>query len=145
MSETSQDQLAVALLFVGRHLLEKATAEMAAKGSAFTEADPAFLLALKAFPSSSQTKIASVIGRDKTTLSRTVSRLEQLGLVHSRIDPIDGRRKTLDLTDKALSIATPAFRSVADRLTEVVSSLSPEEEILARRLIDLFMEELSVA
>lgn len=144
MLEASRDQLVVALLFAGRHLLDAAFEEIADSGGRLTPADTAVLLALQAFPSSTQTELTAIVGRDKTTLSRTISGLRRTGLVEARIDPIDGRRQTLELTDEAIALAVPALRSVTDRLYAILTSMAPEEERACFHLMDRLLKELLV-
>jgi len=144
MLEGTRDQLVVALLFAGRHLLDAAIREIADSGGRVTAADTAVLLALQAFPSSTQTELSAILGRDKTTLSRTMSRLKTTGFVEARIDPIDGRRQTLALTDEAIALAVPSLRTVTDRLYAILSSMAPEEEKACFRLMEILLKEVVV-
>ena len=144
MIGTSRDQVVVALLFVGRHLLDVALREVRSEGAGLTTAETALLLTLRAFPASSQTDLVHIVGRDKTTLSRTVSRLESAGFLTERIDPVDGRRKTLELTDRAQGIVVQALEAVTEQLDRAAASLSPDQEIACLRLIEELMGELSV-
>lgn len=144
MLEGSRDQLIVALLFAGRHLLDAAIDGIALEGERPAAADVAVLLALQAFPSSSQTELTAILGRDKTTLSRTVSRLRKKGFVNARIDPIDGRRQTLELTEKAIALAVPALRSATDRMTDILSAMTPDEERACFRLMGVLLKDMVV-
>ena len=140
-----RDQLVVWLLFVGRHLLEFATEEIEGEGERLTSVETAALLALRAFPSMSQTELAALLMRDKTTLSRTLARLEESGFIVARMDPIDGRRKTLDLTEKSRALVTPALESITERLERAVSGMTVEEEKACFLLIERMMAHVSVA
>ncbi|HUF09510.1 MAG TPA: MarR family transcriptional regulator [Rhodothermales bacterium] len=139
-----RDQLVVWLLFVGRHLLEFATEAIEGEGERLTAVDAAALLALRAFPSMSQTELAALLMRDKTTLSRTLARLEESGFIVARMDPVDGRRKTLDLTEKSRALVTPALESITERLENAVSGMSAEEERACFSLLERLIENVSV-
>ncbi len=56
------------------------------------------ILHLYAEPNSNAAKIASTIGFDKATVSRTVDALHRRGLIDEKLDPLDGRSSHLDLT-----------------------------------------------
>jgi DNA-binding MarR family transcriptional regulator len=140
----SRDQLVVALLFVGRHLLDVAMAEVADEGARLTVAETALLLAVRAFPGSSQSEIATILGRDKTTLSRTVTALQDAGFVDTRMDPVDGRRKTLELTERARLAVVPALEKVTTRLEDVSAGLTEGEEAACFKLIEHLMNRLLV-
>jgi len=145
MIGSGRDQLVVWLLFVGRHLLEVATEEIEVEGERLSAVETAALLALRAFPSMSQTDLSALLMRDKTTLSRTLSRLEDGGFIAARMDPIDGRRKTLDLTEKSRALVTPALESITERLERAVSGMTVEEEKACFLLIERMMTHVSVA
>lgn len=140
MLGNSRDQLVVALLFVGRHLLEVATQEAVADGARVSAVETALMLALMAFPDSSQTDLVRIVGRDKTTLSRTIARLEKEGMITDRIDPVDGRRKTLELTEQARNLVVPALHAVSERLEDAISDLSSEQESAFLKMVDALMK-----
>ena len=144
MIGSGRDQLVVRLLFVGRRLLEFATEEIEGEGERLTVVETAALLALRAFPSMSQTEMAALLRRDKTTLSRTLARLEESGLIAARMDPIDGRRRILDLTEKSRALVAPALESITNRLERAVSGMTVEEEKACFLLIERMMTDVSV-
>jgi DNA-binding MarR family transcriptional regulator len=145
MIGSGRDQLVVWLLFVGRHLLEVATEEIEGEGERLSAVETAVLLALRAFPSMSQTDLSALLMRDKTTLSRTLARLEDGGFIAARMDPIDGRRRTLDLTEKSRGLVAPALESIINRLERAVSGMTVEEEKACFLLIERMMINVSVA
>jgi len=140
----SRDQLVMGLLFVGRHLLDVALADATSTDGSVTGAETAVMLAVLAFPASSQSEIATILGRDKTTLSRTVSRLENEGFLFGRMDPVDGRRKSLELTERGRAIVVPALESVRMRVDQATAELTSAEEIACLKLVRGLMADLLV-
>ena len=61
----------------------------------------AVLLAARALGSPSQQEIADHARIDRTTVSKTIDRLEASGLVNRRLDPRHRRRHRIELTPKA--------------------------------------------
>ena len=61
----------------------------------------AVLLAAQALGAPSQKEIADHARIDRTTVSKTIDRLEAGGLVNRRIDPCHRRRHRIELTPKA--------------------------------------------
>ena len=141
---TNRDQLVMGLLFVGRHLLDVALSSVTSTDKSVTGAETAVMLAVLAFPSSSQSEIAAILGRDKTTLSRTVSRLEKEGFLVSRMDPVDGRRKSLELTERAREFVIPALNSVRTHIDAASAGLAEEEAIACFKLIRALMTDVLV-
>lgn len=55
-------------------------------------------------PASTQTQLATTVGRDKTRLIQTLDRLEALGLLHREPDPHDRRNRIVTLTAAGSSV-----------------------------------------
>lgn len=113
---TNRDQLVVALVFAGRYLLDSAVSELRTQGRRISSTDLGILLVLYAHSSCSQSDVAALLGRDKTTLSRAVASLEDRGLVYAKLDPVDGRRKALELSEAGLAVAAPALQTIRAKL-----------------------------
>lgn len=78
-----------------------------------------------------QAELAEALGQAPRSVTQTVEALERLHLVTRAADPADGRRKTVDLTDKgrsALDAGEEAGRQALQRVFGVLD---------ARRLADL--------
>lgn len=85
-------------------------------------------------------ELADLSGRDYTTVSRQVSKLEQMGLVTRRVSPIDSRVREVALTERGKSM-TAALDAARDRLMASVLADWDVQELedlarLTRRLAD---------
>ena len=72
-----------------------------------------------------QTKIANILGKDKTTISRTLNTLENKNLITK--SQIDKRTNLIQLTKKGEEILNDSFSSVRDSRKNLTSKLSEEE------------------
>lgn len=72
-----------------------------------------------------QTKIANILGKDKTTISRTLNTLENKNLITK--SQIDKRTNLIQLTQKGEDILNDSFSSVRDFRKSLTSKLSKEE------------------
>ena len=72
-----------------------------------------------------QTKIANILGKDKTTISRTLNTLENKNLITK--SQIDKRTNLIQLTQKGEEILNESFSSVKNFRTNLTSKLSEEE------------------
>lgn len=72
-----------------------------------------------------QTKIANILGKDKTTISRTLNTLENKNLITK--SQIDKRTNLIQLTKKGEEILNDSFSCVRDFRKNLTSKLSEEE------------------
>ena len=72
-----------------------------------------------------QTKIANILGKDKTTISRTLNTLENKSLIKKT--QIDKRTNLIQLTQKGEDILNDSFSSVKDFRKKLTSNLREEE------------------
>ena len=72
-----------------------------------------------------QTKIANILGKDKTTISRTLNTLENKNLITK--SQIDKRTNLIQLTQKGDDILNDSFSSVRDFRKKLTSNLREEE------------------
>lgn len=84
-----------------------------------------------------QTKIASILAKDKTTISRTLATLEKKGLIQK--EPIDKRTNMIKLTTLGEDILEKSHESVQEFRKNLFSNLKKEE---ANKLIEL-LEKLN--
>lgn len=89
-------------------------------------------------------ELAELVGRDHTTVSRQVSKLETLGLINRVPDPADKRVKAAVVTTQG-GVMTRAVDGARQRLYERLLSDWSEEDIrtlaqLLRRAADRAME-----
>jgi DNA-binding MarR family transcriptional regulator len=79
-----------------------------------------------------QTKIANILGKDKTTISRTLSALEKKGFISKK--QIDKRTNLIELTKLGNEILEKSATQVKEFRTNLFSNLETEE---VTSLIDL--------
>jgi DNA-binding MarR family transcriptional regulator len=72
-----------------------------------------------------QTKIANILGKDKTTISRTLNTLENKNLITK--SQIDKRTNLIQLTQKGEEILNDSFSSVKEFRKSLTSELSEDE------------------
>ncbi len=72
-----------------------------------------------------QTKIANILGKDKTTISRTLNTLENKNLITK--SQIDKRTNLIQLTKKGEEILNDSFLDVKEFRKKLTSKLSEEE------------------
>jgi DNA-binding MarR family transcriptional regulator len=87
----------------------------------------AVLLAAQALDSPSQKEIADHARIDRTTVSKTIDRLEAGGLVNRRIDPRHRRRHRIELTPKAARTLARVNGLFIECDTEFLAVLSETE------------------
>jgi DNA-binding MarR family transcriptional regulator len=85
-------------------------------------------------------ELAEVSGRDYTTVSRQVAKLESLGLASRRTGTVDRRMREVAVTPEGLAMTGEVDRVRENLLTAILATWSPSEmrELarLSRRLID---------
>jgi DNA-binding MarR family transcriptional regulator len=85
-------------------------------------------------------ELAEVSGRDYTTVSRQVAKLERLGLASRRTGTVDRRMREVAVTPEGLAMTGEVDRVRENLLTAILATWSPGEmrELarLSRRLID---------
>ena len=96
------------------------------------------LLAAQALGSPSQQEIADRARIDRTTVSKTIDRLEADGLVNRRIDPRHRRRHLIELTSKATRTLARVKQLFTECDAEFLGVLSETE----RRNLDHVMRRL---
>jgi DNA-binding MarR family transcriptional regulator len=87
----------------------------------------------------SQTRVAEILGLDRTTILKLGASLEQLGLVMRERDPADRRAYAVALTPAGEQMRKQAFRLLLDCERQFLSTLAPLErkqlhDLLARLL-----------
>lgn len=87
--------------------------------------------------------LAERIGRDYTTVSRQVARLEELGLVVRRPNPTDARVREAAITPKG-KVMTDALDAARDRLGRAIfRSWDPDDVAELVRLMRKFADAVS--
>jgi DNA-binding MarR family transcriptional regulator len=72
-----------------------------------------------------QTKIANILGKDKTTISRTLKTLENKNLITK--SQIDKRTNLIQLTKKGEEVLNDSFTNVKDFRKKLTSKFSEDE------------------
>lgn len=87
-----------------------------------------------------QTKISSILGKDKTTICRTLNSLEKKGLITKEENKEDKRVNIIKLTQKAYKVLEDT-EDIIQNYRNILSSNLEEEEISALFRI---LEKLSI-
>ena len=90
-----------------------------------------------------QTKISSILGKDKTTISRTLNTLEKKGYISKKA--IDKRTNSIHLTNKGETILSSSNEDVVTYRNELASCLTSneiEQFIKTLEKISLHVEEV---
>ncbi len=109
------------------------------------ELDPAFLpllVGLGAWGPSGVVELSGRMGRDHSTISRQIDRLEGAGLVARAVSPSDGRVRIAQLTpqgEAAIAKLSAARRRLLERALE---TWPPSEREALTRLLGRFAEAL---
>ena len=74
------------------------------------------------------TALAAAAGISQPSMTELVHRLERQGLAIRVDDPEDGRAALVDITDSGRALLDDRRRDRRDRLAELLTGLSPEEE-----------------
>ncbi|MFB9930991.1 MarR family winged helix-turn-helix transcriptional regulator [Amycolatopsis halotolerans] len=78
------------------------------------------------------TALAEAVGASQPSTSQLVQRLERQGLVARVRDPQDGRASLIALSDAGRTLVADRLRERHDRLTELLATLSPEDDASLR-------------
>ena len=72
-------------------------------------------------------ELADQVGRDQSTVSRQVSRLQALGLVHSELSQTDRRRRLLGVTTAGKNTIKKIDRARSSVMSEALDGWSQDE------------------
>ena len=75
----------------------------------------------------SQNHLGRLIHYDSATITGVITRLKSRGLITSYKDPLDPRRREIDLTEKGRRIADAAIETIGEISSETFSPLSQQE------------------
>lgn len=98
----------------------------------------AALVKLLEFGTISQNQLGRHTAMDVATIKGVVDRLRNLGLVQSRLDPLDGRRQLIELTEKGTDLALrsiPIAKLVTEKTTEPLKNSEADQLIQLLRKI----------
>ena len=85
--------LSLYIIQAGRQLLAQGYGELEGVGTNLSQSDLLILLSIYELPGLTANLLAGRLGRDKTTLSRSINKLIENGLVRFAINSLDGRRR----------------------------------------------------
>jgi len=130
------------IIFAARHLLTQGYAEIARDRARLSQSDLSVLLVVYDQPGITAKVLAERLGRVKTTVSRSVSRLTALGLVRSETDILDGRLHDLFLTTEGHAITQRAANRVREEIERLTDDMTSENvEVLNVFLTGLISNE----
>ena len=117
--EDIAEALEQAAILITRHLTARAGLSLtgALALSKLTEEGPVRLTAL-----------ATAAGISQPSMTELVQRLERQGLAIRLVDPEDGRAALVDITHTGRALLDDRRRDRRDRLAELLTTLSPEDE-----------------
>lgn len=98
-------------------------------GVSLTPAQLAAVLALAQVPDSDQRTIAELAALDESTVGQVVRRLIARGMVTTRSDPADGRRRVLRISDNALERARADGEAMLFADRTVLAPLHTDEQL----------------
>jgi DNA-binding MarR family transcriptional regulator len=75
----------------------------------------------------SQNHLGRLIHYDSATITGVINRLKSRGLIKSSKDPLDPRRREIDLTEKGTRVADAAIETVGEISSETFAPLTREE------------------
>lgn len=81
---------------------------------------------------------------DKSTVTRIIDRLEQMGLVHRRAEPGDRRVQRVVLTDQGLTLRERAQAAHEHSMEHRMAVLAPEEQRSLYRLLAKLRDGLQI-
>ena len=111
-------------------------------GYQFSAQDFGILLRLLKQETMKQSEIASLMMRDKTTITRRIDGLVKKGFVERKTDANDRRKILLQLTEgghKALAVTIPIVR---DFQVEVLSGISDDEKAITVKTLAQISEKI---
>ncbi|MGP6177379.1 MarR family winged helix-turn-helix transcriptional regulator [Microbacterium sp. A196] len=85
-------------------------------------------------------ELAERFEMDKSVISRQVRMLEDLGLLESRPDELDGRQRVLTPTPEACTVLAELRGDHAEMLRSTLAELTPEEIRAAFKVLRLLAE-----
>lgn len=117
------------------HALERASRRMD-KELGLTAQQRFMLRCIGRFPGITPGDVARVLHLNPGTVSSTVRRLENKGLVRRRKDAADTRRTTLGLTHKGRELDVPAAETVEAAVEALLGNTSPGDVEVAVSVVD---------
>jgi len=118
--------LPLEIIYAARHLLDVGYADIARDHPRLSQSDLSVLLSVHDEPGLTAKQLAKRLGRDKTTVSRSVASLIGEGFVRSEIDSLDGRRRNLFLTTEGLDLTGPPARRIREEVDGLTDHLTSE-------------------
>lgn len=97
------------------------------------------------FPGLPAGHLARLLHVHPSTLTGIIQRLQRQGLLVRRLDPRDGRRYLLSLTDKGRSFDVETEGTVESAIAQVLGTSRPEHVEAARRVLASIAEVLAQA
>jgi DNA-binding MarR family transcriptional regulator len=87
------------------------------------------------FPGIAAGHLARMLHVHPSTLTGVIKRLERQRLLRKRVDPRDGRRVLLSLTEEGRSLDTAAAETVEAAVAHVLARVSPQKIAAAREVL----------
>ena len=130
--------LSLEIIYAARHLLSLGHSIVADDPPSLSESDLSVLLSIYDEPGLTAKDLVSRLSRDKTTISRSVSRLLKGRFLRSEIDSLDGRRRNLFVTDSGRELTNRATIQLGEDIGRLTGRM-PLENV---EMIDDFLRRL---
>lgn len=124
----------VRLLWQVNHALQAASKRME-RDLGVTGPQRMVVRALGTSPGMTPGQVAQALHLDPGTITGIVDRLDRAGLVRRAVDPHDGRRSLLALTQQGKQLAARQAGSIEERAAVALATLAPEESQAACRAL----------
>lgn len=82
-----------------------------------------------------QDELALICCVDKSSISRALSVMERRGLIIRTADPVDGRRKNLQLSDEADTLKKEALAAVKATIDRALAEIPRQEQVACLKVL----------
>ena len=120
------------IIYAARHLLDLGHADLVRDHPRLSQSDLSVLLSVYDKPGLTAKYLAKRLGRDKTTVSRSVAGLTREGFIRSEIDSLDGRRRNLFLTEEGLTLTGPPAKRIRKEIEGLTDRLTSKQADMIR-------------
>ncbi len=131
-----EDQVWLYIQFAARRHASE-SARLVALQEKITEPEAIILLVLHVQTGLTQNDLAARLARDKTTVSRTLSKLEEMGLIIRSIGSLDGRSREIALTERGHRAVAASVSRLRNDVRAATRGLSDADLVACYRVITL--------
>nr|RAW03873.1 hypothetical protein DBT41_10685 [Aerococcus urinae] len=111
-------------------------------GTGISPAQCRVLTSLYARDGLTQTELADEVGMDKAPLGRLLDRVEELGLIIRKPDPMDRRVRRVHLTEAAKALDEPMWEAARGMFDTALENMTPKDMATLLSLLDRLKQNL---